>query len=59
MKISQELFESIFNDQFKYELITRLNADINIPIINEKTEASILNTIYDVVENLANEIIVK
>lgn len=34
------------NDEFKKHLIRELNEDIDIPIINEKTERKILNSIY-------------
>jgi hypothetical protein len=37
------------NDDFKKDLIRELNKDIDIPIINEKTERKVLNSIYKVV----------
>ena len=41
--------ELLDNDDFKKHLIRELNEDIDIPIINEKTERKILNSIYKVV----------
>lgn len=35
--------------KFKNKLTEKLNKDIDIPIINEKTEKKIMNKIYDVV----------
>ena len=37
------------NDDFKKHLIRDLNEDIDIPIINEKTERKVLNSIYKAV----------
>ena len=41
--------ELLDNDEFKKQLIKELNEDIDIPIINEKTERKILNSIYRVI----------
>lgn len=41
--------ELLDNDEFKKHLIRELNEDIDIPIINEKTERKILNSIYKVI----------
>jgi hypothetical protein len=40
--------ELLENDEFKKHLIRELNDDIDIPIINEKTEKKLLNSIYNV-----------
>lgn len=41
--------ELLDNDEFKKQLIRELNEDIDIPIINEKTERKMLNSIYKVI----------
>lgn len=41
--------ELLDNDEFKKHLVRELNEDIDIPIINEKTERKILNSIYKVI----------
>jgi len=41
--------ELLDNDEFKKHLIRELNDDINIPIINEKTEKKIFTSIYNVI----------
>jgi hypothetical protein len=41
--------ELLDNDEFKKHLIRELNEDIDIPIINEKTERKIFNSIYKVI----------
>jgi len=45
----QLYMELLDNDEFKKHLIKELNDDIDIPIINEKTERKILNSIYKVI----------
>ena len=39
------------------ELIKKLNKNINIPIINEKTEEKVLTAIYDVVEDVMKKVL--
>ena len=34
---------------FKKKLINQLNSDIDIPLINEKTEQKILDKIYEII----------
>ena len=41
--------ELLDNDDFKKHLVRELNEDIDIPIINEKTERKVLNSIYKVI----------
>lgn len=41
--------ELLDNDEFKKHLVRELNEDIDIPIINEKTERKVLNSIYKVI----------
>ena len=45
----QLYIELLDNDEFKKHLIRELNDDIDIPIINEKTERKVLNSIYKVI----------
>ncbi len=37
------------NNDFKKHLIRELNEDVDIPIINEKTEKKLLNALYKVI----------
>jgi hypothetical protein len=41
-----DLFEK---KDFKKKLISKLNEDVDIPLINEKTEKKILDKIYDLI----------
>ena len=49
----------LFNDDMKDKIIKELNKNINIPIINEKTEAKVLDAIYEVIESVMKQIILK
>lgn len=41
--------ELLDSDEFKKHLVRELNDDIDIPMINEKTERKLLNSIYKVI----------
>ena len=49
----------IFNDEMKNKIVKELNANINIPIINEKTEGKIIEAIYETVESVVKGVILK
>ena len=49
----------LFNDEMKDKIITALNKNIDIPIISENTEEKILTAIYDSVEEVVKEAILK
>ena len=49
----------IFNDEMKDKIVKELNANINIPIINEKTEGKIIEAIYETVEAVVKGDILK
>ena len=51
-KYKNEIVEQIFTDELQKKLVDKLNENINIPFINEKTEEKHLNTIYDVMEDI-------
>tara|TARA_R100000781_G_scaffold95693_2_gene59804 strand:- start:444 stop:653 length:210 start_codon:yes stop_codon:yes gene_type:complete len=48
----EEIIDKIFDDELQEKIVTKLNEHIDIPIISEKTEAKILNAIYDTVEDV-------
>lgn len=45
MKLQEMIYTTIFNEPNLKILIDRLNRDINVPIISEKTEEKILEHI--------------
>ena len=53
------LVEYIFNDETKAKVIQELNDNINIPILNEKTEAKIFEAIWEAVEGILKKVILK
>ena len=59
MNIQQVLIEYLFNEETKDEIIQGLNANIDIPIINEKTEAKILEAVYETIEAVMKSVLLK
>ena len=50
------IIDKIFDEDLQTKLVGKLNENIDIPIISEKTEAKILNAIYDSVEDVVKEV---
>ena len=51
--------EFLFNPEMKAKLVKALNDNVDIPIIGEKTEAKIINALYDTVEEVIKKEILK
>tara|TARA_R100000808_G_C2155103_1_gene166878 strand:+ start:13262 stop:13453 length:192 start_codon:yes stop_codon:yes gene_type:complete len=49
----------LFNEERKRELIKKINDDINIPMLSEKTEEKIFTAIWEAVEDTLKEAIMK
>ena len=49
----------IFNDEMKSKMIKRMNDNVDIPFISEKTEAKILDAIWDSVEEVVKEALIE
>tara|TARA_R100000808_G_scaffold24369_1_gene56012 strand:- start:703 stop:888 length:186 start_codon:yes stop_codon:yes gene_type:complete len=49
----------IFNDEMKAKMIKRMNDNVDIPFISEKTEEKILDAIWDSVEDVVKEALIK
>ena len=49
----------IFNDDMKEKMITKMNENVDIPFISEKTEAKILDAIWDSVEDVVKDALIK
>ena len=45
--VTEHIIELFEKKDFKKRLINKLNEDVDLPIINEKTEKKVLNKIYD------------
>ena len=59
MKLANMKVDYLCNEETKEEIIKKLNDRIDIPIINEKTEAKVLNSIYSVVEDVIKKVLLK
>ena len=59
MKLQEMVADYIFNDEMKNKIVKELNENINIPIINEKTEGKIIEAIYETVESVIKGVILK
>ena len=57
--IGKMIMDYLFNGDNKAKIVSELNKNINIPIINENTEEKIIEAIYEVFENVMGEVIVK
>ena len=59
MDLKEMVVNYIFNDEMKEKIIIKLNDNVDIPIISEKTEEKIITAIYDSVEEVVKEAIMK
>ena len=55
----EEIIDKIFDDELQEKIVTKLNEHIDIPIISEKTEAKILNAIYNTVEDVVRNAMIE
>ena len=51
-KLGEEIVDEVFNDELQEEVVKALNDSVDIPFLSEKTEAKIMNAIYDTVEGV-------
>lgn len=59
MNIQSLITDYLFNPENKEELLKALNDNIDIPIIGEKTEAKIIEAIWNTVEEVFKKVILK
>tara|TARA_R110002020_G_C16017650_1_gene751696 strand:+ start:171 stop:371 length:201 start_codon:yes stop_codon:yes gene_type:complete len=55
----EEIINKIFDDEMQEKIVNKLNKNIDIPIISEKTEGKILNAIYDSVEEVVKSTMIE
>ena len=53
------MIEYLFNDETKDKIVDALNENIDIPIINERTEGKILEAVYETVEAVMKDVLLK
>ena len=59
MNLQKVLIEYLFNDETKAQIIDGLNENIDIPIINEKTERKVLEAVYETIESVMKDTLLK
>ena len=59
MDLKDMVVAYIFNDEMKAKIVKELNDNVNIPIINEKTEGKIIEAVYETVEACVKKAIMK
>ena len=51
-----EIIDKIFDEDLQEKLVSKLNENIDIPFISEKTEAKVLNAMYDSIEDVVKSV---
>ena len=59
MDLKEMIADYIFNDDMKAKIIDKLNENIDVPFISEKTEEKILNAVWDSVEEVIKDALLK
>jgi len=57
--IQQMIVDYLFNEENKKKLIDEMNKAVDIPFIGEKTEEKILDAVWDSVEEVLKNAILK
>ena len=57
--IQQMIVDYLFNEENKKKLIIEMNKAIDIPFIGEETEAKVLDAVWDSVEEVLKNAILK
>ena len=58
-KLGDEIIDEVFNDELQKEVVKKLNENVDIPFLSEKTEEKIMNAVYDTVEGVLKAAIKK
>ena len=57
--MKKDIMEEVFNDELQAEVVQALNDHVDIPFLSEKTEAKIMNAVYDTVEGVIKKVIME
>ena len=57
--LKKDIMEEVFNEDLQKEVVEALNAHVDIPFLSEKTEAKIMNAVYDTVEGVIKKVIME
>ena len=55
----EDIINKIFDEELQEKIVCKLNDNIDVPIISEKTEAKILNAIYDSIEDVVKNVMIE
>ena len=55
----EEIINKIFDDELQKKIVDKLNENVDIPFISEKTEEKILNAIYDSIEDVVKNAMIE
>ena len=55
----EDIINNIFDEELQEKIVSKLNDNIDVPIISEKTEAKILNAIYDSIEDVVKNVMIE
>ena len=59
MNIGKLILDYITDEEVEKQVIEKLNANINIPIINEKTEEKILKAVWSTISEVLESVLTK
>jgi|TARA_R100001510_G_scaffold56177_1_gene61263 nucleoid DNA-binding protein len=52
MNLQEMMVSHFFSEENKKKIIEKINDNVNIPIINEKTEEKIFTAIFEIIEDV-------
>ena len=52
----EDIINKIFDEELQEKIVSKLNDNIDVPIISEKTEGKILNSFYDSIKNVVKNV---
>ena len=55
----EEIINKIFDDELQKKIVDKLNENVDIPFISEKTEEKVLNAIYDSIEDVVKNAMIE
>ena len=59
MNVGKLILDYITDEEVEKQVIKKLNANINIPIINEKTEEKILKAVWSTISEVLESVLTK
>tara|TARA_R100001086_G_C11715761_1_gene225468 strand:- start:110 stop:319 length:210 start_codon:yes stop_codon:yes gene_type:complete len=55
----EEIINKIFDEELQKKIVDKLNENVDIPFISEKTEEKVLNAIYDSIEDVVKNAMIE